>query len=179
MAGRQSKWDELEMNDKLMLVEGWCRNGATDKDIYEKLGVSSSLFYEWKNDKVELVEALKRGKEIVDLEVENALFKRAIGYKFTEVTKELVIAKDKHDEPIKDENGAVIKELKITKEVEKEIAPDTTAQIFWLKNRKPKEWRDKQELSVTTSNVDLDDLTDEELEKQIENMKGKLNNKEI
>lgn len=133
--GRKSKWDELDMDDKLILIEGWCRDGATDKDIYERLGVSSATFYQWKLEKTELVETLKKGKEIVDRKVENALLKRALGYEYEETVKELGIDK---------ETGK--QELIVTKVTKKEIVPDTTAQIFWLKNRKPKAWRDKQEV---------------------------------
>ena len=73
------------------------------------------------------MEALKKGKEVVDIQVENALLKRALGYEFVEVTKELA------------ETGLIV-----TKKVTKQQAPDTTAAIFWLKNRKPNEWRDKK-----------------------------------
>ncbi len=153
MAGRQSKWDELEMDNKLILVESWCRNGATDKDISERLGVGLTTFYEWKKTKPEIVEVLKRGKEIVDLEVENALFKRALGYKYTEITKEPV------------QNPATGKfDLEVTKEVVKEVVPDTTAQIFWLKNRKPKDWRDRQNINITNN---LEDYSEEDIDKRL------------
>jgi transposase-like protein len=122
---RPKKWDELHMPDKLILVEGWARDGLTDVQIAHNLGVGTTTLYEWKNDYTEFAEALKRGKEVVDRMVENALLKRALGYEFEEVTYE---------------NGAE------TKRVRKEVVPDTTAQIFWLKNRKPEEWRDKQNI---------------------------------
>lgn len=97
------------------------------------------------------MEALKKGKEVVDIQVENALLKRALGYEFVEVTKELTDAG-----------------LLVTKEVTKQQAPDTTAAIFWLKNRKPNEWRDKTqtELSggIKVSNP-YEDLSTEELRK--------------
>ena len=93
----------------------------------------------------DISEALKRGKEVVDIEVENALLKRAKGYKYDEITKELVTIKD----------GAGHRELKRTKVVTKDIAPDTTAQIYWLKNRKPKEWRDKQDIELSGGDTPL------------------------
>lgn len=142
-----SKWKDVK--EKLILVEAWCRDGLIEKDIAKKLNISIQTFYTYKREHIELFESLKRGKEIVDIEVENKLLKRASGYEYEEVTKELVIARDEQDEPIKDSNGAVIKELKITKVVTKEVVPDTTAQIFWLKNRKPKEWRDKQDIELS------------------------------
>lgn len=108
---------------KLTLIEGWARDGLTDEQIAKNLGINIATFYRYKKDYCEFCESLKRGKEIVDYEVENALLKRALGYEYDEVTYE---------------NG------KETKRVTKQVAPDTTAQIFWLKNRKPDKWRDKQ-----------------------------------
>jgi len=110
------------------------------------MGIHVATLYEYKKRYNEINEALKRGKEVIDIEVENALLKRVRGYKYTEVTRELVA--------IRDDSGKVIDhELQVTKEVLKEVQPDTTAQIFWLKNRKPNEWRDnraKEEPNPTT-----------------------------
>ena len=78
------------------------------------------------------MEVLKGAKEVIDRKVENALVKSALGYTYTEVTRE------------RDETGAMV----VTKEVVKEVKPSTTAQIFWLKNRKPEIWRDHPELGT-------------------------------
>ena len=86
--------------DGLTLLEGWARDGLTDEQISSNMGIVPSTLYVWKKDHREISEALKKGKEVVDYEVENALLKNAM-------------------------DG------------------DTTAQIFWLKNRKPDKWRDK------------------------------------
>lgn len=134
---------------KLTLIEGWARDGLTDEQIAKNLGVNIATFYRYKKDYCEFCESLKRGKEIVDYEVENALLKRALGYEYDEVTYE---------------NG------KETKRVTKQIAPDTTAQIFWLKNRKPDKWRDKQVVeSNNTIEVKnpLEGLSTEDLKKLI------------
>ena len=148
----KSKW-ETHVKDKLILVEAWARNGLTDEQISKNLGIAVSTLNEYKNKYPEFSESLKRGKEIVDVEVENALLKRALGYKYDEVTKELV--EDK-------ETG--ISELKVTKVVTKEVAADTTAQIFWLKNRKPEEWRDKKEVKHDGNiNNPYENLTKEQL----------------
>ncbi|AFV02828.1 MULTISPECIES: transposase [unclassified Dehalobacter] len=147
----KSKWPDVK--EKLILVEAWCRDGLTEEQIAAKLGIGVSTLSKYKVEHMEIVEALKRGKEIADAEVENSLYKRANGYKYDEVTRELVIARDLHDEPVRDEYGAVVRELKVTKVVTKEVQPDTTAQIFWLKNRKPKEWRDKQEMDLNVKEM--------------------------
>jgi hypothetical protein len=136
--GRLSRWDELEMDDKLLLVEGWARDGDTDKTIASKLNVSEVTLNKWKKEKPLFVEVLKRGKEVIDRHVENALLKRALGYKYKEITQE----------PVTDPDTGRDK-LVVSKVITKEVQPDVTAQIFWLKNRKPKEWRDKQELEHT------------------------------
>lgn len=134
---------------KLVLVAAWARDGLIDKDIALKLGVAYSTFRDYVKKHSALSAALKKGKEIADVEIENSLFKRATGYSCTETTKELV--KDH-------ETG--ISELTITKEVTKFIPPDTTAMIFWLKNRRPDLWADKSE------NINVDISVEEYLKKQ-------------
>src|SRR5690349_2077630 len=129
--GRPKKWDELDMPNKLILVEGWARDGLTDEQVSHNLGISTTLLYEWKNEYSEFADALKKGKEISDYMVENALFKRALGYQYNEVTYEAI------------EFGETKLPAEKVKTVIKEMAADTTAQIYWLKNRKPEKWRDK------------------------------------
>lgn len=126
---------ETNVKDKLLLVEAWARNGLTDEQIAKNLDISKDSFYKYKKKHTDFSDSLKRGKEVIDFEVENALLKRALGYKYNEVTKELCKDKETGEET-----------LVITKIVTKEVAPDTTAQIFWLKNRKPLEWRDKRDV---------------------------------
>lgn len=109
----------------LLKIQGWARDGLTDEQIAHNMGIAYSTLRVWKDKYQTLSATLKKGKEVVDLEVENALLKRALGYTYEE----------KHVE-----NGQV------KKIITKEVVPDTTAQIFWLKNRKPKYWRDCVEL---------------------------------
>lgn len=96
---RPSKYDDVN----LILVEGWARDGLTDHQIAHNLGINVSTLYEWKKKHKEFSDTLKKGKEVVDIMVENALLKQA-------------------------------------------LEGNTTAQIFWLKNRKPDAWREKQEI---------------------------------
>lgn len=139
--GRRGKYQEWITEEGLLKIEGWARDGLIDKQIAHNIGITEQTLNNWKITYPSLFEALKRGKEVVDRQVENALLKRAMGYKYEEVTKELV--KD-----IKTGEA----NLEVTKSVTKEVAPDTTAQIFWLKNRKPAEWRDRKEVEVSTKN---------------------------
>lgn len=148
----KSKW-ETHVKDKLILVEAWARNGLTDEQIAKNLGINVATLYRYKKEHCEICEALKRGKEVIDIEVENALLKRALGYKYNEVTKELIVDKETGEE-----------ELKVTKVITKEVVPDTTAQIFWLKNRKPEDWRDKKDIEHSGDiNNPYEGLTKEQL----------------
>ena len=122
----KGKYQEWLEPDGLLLLEGWARDGLTDEQIAEKMGVSTSTLYDWKAKYPEISESLKRGKEVVDIQVENALLKRALGYEYTEERIE-VSEKD---------GRKVIQTVKT-------VPPDTTAQIFWLKNRRPDKYRDK------------------------------------
>lgn len=136
-----------------MLLEAWARDGLTDQQIAHNMGICRDTLIQWKKAYSDISDALKKGKEVVDIEVENALLKRALGYSYKEVTREL-----KHN-LITDKD-----ELIITKEVTKEIAPDIRAQIFWLKNRKPDAWRDKRSVEEDNINnivITVDGVKDE------------------
>ena len=93
--------------------------GLTDEQIAEEIGIQSSTLYEWRKVHPEFSESLKDGKTTPDDEVEAALLRRAKGFKYLEGSKEKV------------------------------ALPDTTACIFWLKNRRPDDWRDKRQHEVT------------------------------
>lgn len=123
------------------MIEGWARDGLTDEQIASNMGIAYSTFRTWRDKYPALSAALKKGKEVVDRQVEKALLKRALGYSYKETTRELVTDK---------ETG--VSELIVTKIVEKEVVPDTTAQIYWLKNRKPEEWRDKRAVDDNGAN---------------------------
>jgi hypothetical protein len=160
------KWEDV--NEKLILVEGWARDGLTDEQIAKNLGIGKTAFYKYKKEHAEFANTLKRGKEVIDYEVENALLKRALGYEYTEVTKERILDRDEAGQPLVDIHGLPCYKMVVTKTVKKEVAPDTTAQIFWLKNRKPKDWKDKRDVEHSGA-VDINnpykDLSTEELKK--------------
>lgn len=234
-----AKIEQWLTEEGLLQLEAWARNGLTDEQIAANIGIGKTTLYRWKNEFREIRESLKKGKEVVDIQVENALLKRALGYTYTEVTKERIIdtgQKERHggetelteqewffaqkyfngkcaycgedtSHPTKDHikpliSGGTLRmdnvlpccqkcnsskkdnemiswfeaqkfykperlskimdyinlvlslkampsttsELVVTKEVTKTVVPDTTAQIFWLKNRKPEEWRDKKDV---------------------------------
>lgn len=148
---------------KLNQVEAWARDGLTDEQIAHNLGIGLATYYDYKNKYPEFSKAIKKGKDDIDIEVENALLKRALGYEYEEITKE-PLYNPITGEPILDEDGN--HKIGITKIVKKMVNPDTTAQIFWLKNRRPAAWRDKQDIEhsgTMTNKIDMSQLTIEEL----------------
>ncbi len=92
----------------MILLEGWARDGLTDEQIAHNMGISVATLYDWKKKFPEISETLKKGKEVIDYEVESALLRAA-------------------------------------------LEGNTTAQFFWLKNRRPDKWRDKREVEAKAS----------------------------
>ena len=123
-----AKYTEWLTEEGLIQIEGWARDGLIDEQIATNVGVSYSTFRDWKKRFPALSAVLKRGKEVVDRQVENALLKTAVGYVYEEETVT--------------NTGEVVTVRKYSK-------PNTTAQIFWLKNRKRGQWTDKSEVEVT------------------------------
>lgn len=114
--GKYEKWLK---EDNLLLLEGWARDGLTDEQIAKNIGIGERTLYEWKEKYPQISQSLKKGKEVVDYEVENALLSSALG-------------------------------------------GNTTAQIFWLKNRRPDKWRDKQKEETDKTALDkLDSILKE------------------
>lgn len=125
----------------LTRIKGWAMDGLTEEQIAENLGISLKSLGRWKLDKNEpdglslIGRALKTSKEIADRNVEGALYKSAMGFEYEEITEE------RKFNPI-----TQTFEMVVTKVVHKKVLPQNTAQIFWLKNRKPQEWRDRREV---------------------------------
>lgn len=257
-----AKYSEWITEEGLTRIEGWALDGLADKQIAENIGVAYSTFREWVKKFPALSASLKKSKDVADRQVENALFKRAIGYEYTEVTKERIVdtgQKKRHEgqseltqeqwemakayfrfhcaycgqedeltkdhlDPLNNKGSLTVSNvvpacrscnsskkdhqwlawfqkrkfynrdrakkitdyidfvlsmpskpdilkdtsLVVTKEVTKQVAPDTGAAAFWLKNRKPETWRDKKETELS-GNVSVSnpfaDLTTEELRK--------------
>lgn len=136
--GKYQEWLEPE---GLLKIEGWARDGLTDEQIAYNMGISVKTLYNWKEKHLPILQALKKGKEVVDRQVENALLKKATGEVRT-------IKKPIKVKEVLYENGKRTGEKEHIEYADEEIyiPPDTTAQIFWLKNRKPEQWRDKRQV---------------------------------
>lgn len=111
-----------------------CLLGYTDKQLADFFNVNERTINRWKKDYPEFCQSIKKGKEVADIEVIESLYKRAIGFEYDETE-------------LKTDGNAKSKRV-----IKKLVVPDTTAQIFWLKNRQPKIWRDKQEREITGKN---------------------------
>lgn len=122
--GRLDRWTELGMDDKLILVEMWARDGLTHEEIAHNLGISIALLYKWKKEKIEFLEVLKKGREVMDAILENAMFKSALGFHYKEqsVTNK----------------GEIVT-------IEKYEKPNVTQQIFLAKNRMTNKYKDKHQ----------------------------------
>lgn len=108
----KGKYEEWLTRDGLTLLEGWARNGLTREQIAHNMGINPKTLWDWEKNHAPICNALKKGREVVDLEVENALLKSA-------------------------------------------LSGNITAQIFWLKNRRPAFWRDKP----ANDGVDVEDMS--------------------
>lgn len=128
------KYHDWLTEEGLLKIEGWARDGLTDEQIAHNIGIRRETLYDWKKKYPNITNVLKQGKEVVDRQVENALYRTAIGFEYEEET----VTND----------GMIVTTKKYSK-------PNTTAQIFWLKNRKPHEWRDKQEIENTNRNIEI------------------------
>lgn len=149
---KAEKWLEP---DGLLRIEGWARDGLTEEQIAKNMGVSRSTLSDYKVKYPDILRAIKNSKEVADREVENALFNKATGYT-VKLKKPMKVRHVEYDEV----SGRKVAEYEWIEYIEEEVhvPADTTAQIFWLKNRKPNEWRDKVTVTDESSLEKLDEL---------------------
>lgn len=129
-----AKYEQWINPEGLARIGGWARDGLTNIDIAHNIGISHETFNVWRKKYPDFAETLKESRDVADRRVENALYKAATGYHYKEETVT--------------NTGKVVT-------VEKYSKPNTTAMIFWLKNRKREEWRDKQEIEQTNKNIEI------------------------
>ncbi len=144
-AGRPTKYKP----EYAELAYKFCLLGATDKDLARFFEVEEKTVNNWKEEYPEFLQSLKAGKEQADAEIAQKLYHRAKGYEHEE------------DKIFQYEGEPVI--VPTTKH----YPPDTTAAIFWLKNRQPQKWRDRQEVEHT-GRLEYEIVLPEELETEKE-----------
>lgn len=130
-------------HDSLLLLEAWARDGLSDVQIARNIGIGKITLSDWKLKYPIISQALKSGREIADIKVENALFKRALGFDYDEVKEEY-------------KDGVLLK----TTVTKKHAAPDISAQRYWLRNRKPLVWCDKPDVPDSDNGESGGGLTD-------------------
>lgn len=118
----KTTYKDWEVDEKILLLQGWARNGLTNEQIASNMSIGITTLWEWRKKSPKIANALKIGKDEADIQVENALYKAA-------------------------------------------LEGNTTAMIFWLKNRRSKEWRDKIQQEITTESavklvIDNNELSD-------------------
>lgn len=150
-AGRPTVYKK-EYNEQ---VQKLCRLGATDKEIADFFNVVESTVNLWKTQYPEFSESIKAGKIDADANVAQRLYERAMGFEHD--SEEIKVVS------VGNNGGSEVERVPIRKV----YPPDSTAAIFWLKNRRPKDWRDKQEVEQTSTikdeRIDASKLTDDEL----------------
>lgn len=129
--------------------------GATNEQMADALGISLATLHVWRNKHSEFLDALKNGKEVADSKVADSLYHRAIGYTHPE-------------EKIFNNQGEIIRA-----ETLKHYPPDTTAAIFWLKNRDPANWRDVKQVELDDKRKPARAQSIEEIDKRLEELQGK------
>lgn len=144
---RHGKYHIWLEKDKLTLLEGWARSGLSDEQIARNIGISTVTYYDWIKKHPNISKAIKKGKEVSDFEVENALFKSALGYEYEEVKTY-----------IEENRGGKKKRVE---KVKKHVAPNVAAQIFWLKNRKRDIWNNYEIVDVKKKEMEIKQLEQE------------------
>lgn len=155
--GRPSSYDTKYAEQ----VSKLCALGATDEEIADFFGVSVRTIHRWKLQHEDFCHALKSGKELADDRIERSLYQRASGYTYVEQQAFKV-------KTVQYDNGKRIletEEIKVV-DVERYAVPDTTAAIFWLKNRRSEDWRDVSRHEVGKPG-DFDRMSKDELAEYI------------
>lgn len=129
--------------DGVILITSWRRDGMTFRDIANKIGINENTFHDWCRENPQLKDVKTTTKELVDYRVENALLKRALGFKSTEI--KVTIGK-------KIVGGEMFQVLE--EKTTKDVAPDVTACLAWLNNKKFQEWKHNRDRCVETTEED-------------------------
>ncbi|EKE03248.1 MAG: hypothetical protein ACD_20C00228G0014 [uncultured bacterium] len=139
------------------LAAKYAKEGLINTQIAQKLNIGKTTLYNWQKRYVEFRESLKKNKEIVDYQVESALLKKALGYEYEEI-EEVILATKTTTETKDGETSIITKQPVRIKRTRKIVHPDTTACIFWLKNRDKKKWRSNPEQESDNGDGTLSDL---------------------
>lgn len=140
----KSKVEYWLTKDGLTLLGAWARDGLTDEQIAQKMEIHPATLYDYKKKYPEISESLKKNKDIADVEIENELYKSAQGQTIT-LKKPIKVKEEKQVQG----KGKVVTERIEYVDEEIFIPANVTAQIYWLNNRKPEQWRNKHKAEIT------------------------------
>ncbi|MBT8152742.1 hypothetical protein KMP13_02285 [Epibacterium ulvae] len=143
--GRPSEYDKAGGDDKVpAIAKKMCLLGAIEEDLAAAFGVSRRTITNWEKQHELFRAAIQDGRVYADMEVAQSLFDRATGAEWTE-QQAIKVKKVEY------ENGKKLREIEEVEivEVQRSAAPDTVAGIFWLKNRRAQNWRDRQETKIS------------------------------
>lgn len=144
-AGKYAEW---LTPDGLTLLEQWAREGLTDEEIAKKLHIARGTLYKWMAQHGDIRDAIKKGKELPDAQVESALYRASVGYDYEETYTEVTEAA----------NGG---KRTVTRTYRRHMPPNVTAAIYWLNNRRPDRWRAKPSPDASDALGRLDQLLEE------------------
>ena len=139
----KGKYQEWLTEEGKVRLQGWARDGLSDEQLAEKMGVCPSTFYAWKNKYPEISEALREGKEVADRRVENALYNSCFDRKIT------IRRPFKVKEVYYNDGKRCEREHVMYGEEDVAIPANEKAIEFWLANRKPEKWSRKEKLEVS------------------------------
>lgn len=139
--GRKSAYDTI-IKPRFDDITEWLRNGATEKQIYENLGITKETFYKFKRTKTDFADLIKNGRSALVIQLRGALLKKALGYDYTETKKYTKV-----------EDG---KPVQYVEETTKKAHPDVAALNLCLKNYDPDDWaNDPQLLKIKEKELEL------------------------
>lgn len=145
----RSKAPEWITEEGLAIIEGWAREGLTNEEIASNIGIGIRTLYDWRKKYPQLAHSLKTEKKKADTIVENALYKRCIGYDYEETRKRVRVVR----------KGSVVVETQSEEyTVTRHVPPDPTSIAIWLNNRKPKQWRQKRDYVESSYEDKLQDV---------------------
>lgn len=147
--GKYIKWLEKTQLDKLT---NWAANGCTDKELAHNIGISRETYYKWMGRHLDIADAIKKGREMAVEAVENAFFMRAVGK-----CEETTTVKEVEQKLI---DGKLVTVHQVVKETTRRLPPDTTALIFYLKNKVGYKTEPDTEVNVDVAPVFIYDPTD-------------------
>lgn len=132
--GAKGKYEKWLQPENLTLIQGWRRDGLSDKQVAKNIGISCETLYQWIKKYSDFSDAYKKGSEVSTYEVENAMYKSALGHFIEEI--EIV------------ETESDLGKTTTKKKHRRYIPPNTAAQIFILKNRRADWWKDTRTIEA-------------------------------